>query len=60
MVPIRSRVDHSVFDGIQVGDMGHKLGYNTVDNGWLKFDNYRVPRSALLSRFVNVDKEGHL
>jgi alkylation response protein AidB-like acyl-CoA dehydrogenase len=48
MVPIRSRVDHSVFDGIQVGDMGHKLGYNTVDNGWLKFDNYRVPRSALL------------
>lgn len=58
MVPIRSRVDHSVFTGVQVGEMGAKMGYNTVDNGWMKFDNYRIPRTALLSRFANIDKEG--
>lgn len=34
------------------------MGYNTVDNGWMKFDNYRIPRTTLLSRFANIDKEG--
>ena len=58
MVPLRSRVDHSVYPGIQIGDMGSKLGYTSVDNGWMKFDNYKIPRTALLSRFVSIDKEG--
>ena len=38
MVPIRSRVDHTVYPGIEVGDVGTKLGYNTVDNGYLSFN----------------------
>lgn len=58
MVPTRSRVDHSVFPGIKIGDMGTKLGYGAIDNGWMKFDNYKIPRTALLSRFVSIDKEG--
>ncbi len=58
MVPIRSRVDHKPYDGIKVGDIGTKMGYNTVDNGYLKFDHYRVPRGALLNRFVSLSKEG--
>jgi len=48
MVPIRSRVDHKPFPGIKVGDIGAKLGYNTVDNGYLEFNQYRVPRFSLL------------
>ena len=58
MVPVRSRENHQAFPGVHVGDVGAKLGYNLTDNGFLKFDNYRVPRTALLSRFVNVTKEG--
>lgn len=58
MVPVRSRENHMPYKGIEVGDMGKKLGYNTVDNGYLKFDNYRVPRLSLLSRFVQVTREG--
>jgi len=58
LVPIRSRVDHRAFPGIDVGDVGTKLGYNTVDNGYLAFDKYRVPRISLLSRFVSVSKDG--
>jgi acyl-CoA oxidase len=58
LVPIRSREDHRAFPGVDVGDIGTKLGYNTVDNGYLAFDKYRVPRLSLLSRFVSVSKEG--
>lgn len=38
MVPIRSRENHMPFPNIEVGDIGTKLGYNTVDNGYLSFN----------------------
>lgn len=57
-VPIRSRVDHQPFEGIECGDVGDKFGYNTVDNGYLKFNSYRIPRTCLLNRFVDVSKDG--
>lgn len=56
--PIRSRVDHMPYPGLKVGDIGTKLGYNSVDNGYISFDHYRVPRSSHLSRFVRVSREG--
>jgi len=34
------------------------MGYNTVDNGYLTFDQYRVPRFSLLQRFVTLSKDG--
>jgi acyl-CoA oxidase len=46
--------------GIKVGDLGMKLGYNSMDNGWLSFDHVRVPRTNLMSRFSEVTKEGDL
>lgn len=58
MVPIRSRVDHTVYPGVELGDVGTKLGYNSVDNGYLSFTHYRVPKISLLSRFVSVSREG--
>lgn len=58
LIPIRDRATHRLFPGLEVGDMGPKLGYSSVDNGWLSFNQYRVPRSALLSRFVSVSREG--
>jgi acyl-CoA oxidase len=41
-----------------VGDIGQKIGYNSIDNGYLRFNEFRVPRKALLSRFISIDKEG--
>jgi len=38
LVQIRSFEDHMPLKGINVGDIGMKLGYNSVDNGWLSFD----------------------
>lgn len=44
--------------GIQVGDIGGKLGSNGNDNGWLMFDQVRIPRSDMFSRFSEVSREG--
>lgn len=40
--------------GIEVGDIGPKLGFNGVDNGFLRFTYVRVPRDAMLMRFAKV------
>ena len=57
-MPIRSLDTHEALPGIEVGEVGEKLGYNSVDNGFLAFNHVRVPRKALLSRFMNITKEG--
>ena len=44
--------------GIEVGDVGEKLGYNAIDNGYLMFNNVRVQRNAHLSRFSEITREG--
>ena len=43
--------------GIEVGELGGKIGYNTMDNGYISFDHYRIPRTMLLSRFVNIERD---
>jgi len=37
IVPVRDINTHQVLPGVEVGDIGSKLGYNSVDNGYLKF-----------------------
>ena len=49
---------HEPLPGIEVGDVGRKLGYNAVDNGYLLINNIRVPRKALLSKFAEITPEG--
>ena len=46
------------FPGVKVGDLGEKLGYSSVDNGYLSFEHYRIPRKNMLSRFMSIDKHG--
>lgn len=43
---------------MKVGDIGGKLGYASKDNGWLMFDNVRIPRTNMMSRFSYIDKDG--
>lgn len=58
IVQIRDLETHLPLPGIQVGDIGPKLGFNSVDNGWLRFDHVAVPRDAMLMRFSQVTEEG--
>ncbi|XP_053382345.1 peroxisomal acyl-coenzyme A oxidase 1-like isoform X2 [Mercenaria mercenaria] len=58
VVQIRSLKDHTPLPGISVGDIGNKLGYGGMDNGYLMFNNYRVPRDSMLMRYAKVEKDG--
>lgn len=58
VVRIRDANTHVPLPGIAVGDIGSKLGYNAIDNGWLRFDHFRIPRRAMLMRHASVDADG--
>lgn len=58
IVPIREFGTHKPFPGITVGDIGPKFGYDEVDNGYLKMDNYRIPRENMLMKYAQVEPDG--
>lgn len=55
---IRDAKAHQALPGIAVGDIGPEYGYVSMDNGYMLLDHYRVPRSAMLSRYAEVSDEG--
>lgn len=57
-VQLRDPITHKLLPGVEVGDIGPKLGYKTKDNGYLKFDRHWAPKSALLGRYIQIDDEG--
>ena len=57
LVPIRDD-DGNPMPGVTIEDCGHKGGLNGVDNGRLRFDEVRVPRTNLLDRFGQVAEDG--
>lgn len=50
MVQLRDEETHEPLKGIQIGENGHKVGFNTVNNGFLGFDNVRIPLRNMLSK----------
>ncbi|XP_038621480.1 acyl-coenzyme A oxidase-like protein [Tachyglossus aculeatus] len=57
IVPIRDQSGH-LHPGVTTVDMGHKEGLHGVDNGILTFDQVRIPRENLLSKFGSVAPDG--
>ncbi|CAN0060088.1 unnamed protein product [Ascophyllum nodosum] len=57
IVPIRGE-DHITLPGIRVGDIGPKIGFNAMDNGFCSFDRVRIPRTNMAMRHQSVDKKG--
>lgn len=44
--------------GITIGEIGNKLGFNTVNNGFLGFSNYRIPLNSMLMKNSKVLPDG--
>lgn len=42
-----------------MGDIGPKFGYASKDNGYMIFNNVRIPRTNMLRRFAEVEKDGN-
>ncbi|BGP34663.1 hypothetical protein JCM10296v2_006485 [Rhodotorula toruloides] len=57
IVQLRSMKDHSLLPGIEAGEIGPKVhgAMSALDNGWARFNNVRIPRKQMLSRFAQVE-----
>ena len=44
LVPIRNKENHMPMSGITLGDCGKKEGLDGIDNGFIIFNNFRIPR----------------
>ncbi|XP_043934744.1 peroxisomal acyl-coenzyme A oxidase 2 [Protopterus annectens] len=58
IVQIRSLEDHSPLPGVMVGDIGPKMAFEQVDNGYLMLSDVRIPKENMLSRYSKVSDDG--
>ncbi|XP_070533128.1 peroxisomal acyl-coenzyme A oxidase 1-like [Ptychodera flava] len=58
IVQLRRFDNHELLPGVTTGDIGPKLGVNSNDNGFCRFDNMRIPRENLLSKYSKIDPDG--
>lgn len=58
LVQLRDLKTHQPLPGITVGDIGPKFGFDTIDNGFLRFNHVRVPRENMLMKNAQVLKDG--
>ncbi|XP_017860107.1 PREDICTED: peroxisomal acyl-coenzyme A oxidase 3 isoform X1 [Drosophila arizonae] len=59
LVPIRDELTLLPLPGVTVGDLGEKIGLNGIDNGFVMFNQYRIPKANLLSKTGDIDAQGN-
>jgi acyl-CoA oxidase len=57
VVPLRD-TNGNTLAGITIGDCGHKMGLNGVDNGTISFNQVEIPKENMLDRFASVNDKG--
>ncbi|XP_058828522.1 probable peroxisomal acyl-coenzyme A oxidase 1, partial [Topomyia yanbarensis] len=58
MVQLRDEDTHMPLPGVDVGEIGDKIGYKGVNNGYLGFNKYRIPRNNMLMRNAQLLRDG--
>lgn len=57
MVQLRDE-NHQPLPGIEMGDVGPKMGDHAIDTGYLRLKGVRIPRDHLFSKRQSVSPEG--
>jgi acyl-CoA oxidase len=57
VVNIRDLKTHQPHPGIIIGDVGHKMGWNFLDHGFMMFQYVRIPLGNLLNRYQDIVAE---
>jgi acyl-CoA oxidase len=58
IVPLRDSDNHKPLKGIIIGEIGNKVGFNAVNNGFLGFNQVRIPLKNMLMKFAKVLENG--
>ncbi|KAF7726815.1 fatty-acyl coenzyme A oxidase [Apophysomyces ossiformis] len=58
VVPLRDPKTYATLPGINIGDIGKKMGRDGIDNGWIQFTNVRIPRGYMLMKHTKVSRAG--
>jgi len=56
---LREGEEGGLLPGIRIVDMGTKTIANDLDNARVWFDNVKLPKSALLNKFADIDDDGN-
>ncbi|KAI7869392.1 acyl-CoA dehydrogenase/oxidase C-terminal [Spinellus fusiger] len=58
VVQLRDPKTYDTLTGINIGDLGKKMGRDGIDNGWIQFTNVRIPRGNMLMKHTKVSRTG--
>lgn len=58
IIQLRDFETHKPMKGVTIGDIGNKVGFGSVNNGFLGFENVRVPLKNMLMRHSRVLENG--
>ena len=58
VVQLRDPKTYTLMPGINIGDIGKKMGRDGIDNGWIQFTNVRIPRTNMLMKHTKVSRSG--
>jgi len=58
IVPLRDSETHMPLPGVDIGEIGKKLGMASVNQGFLGLNHVRIPRTNMLMKFAKVERDG--
>ncbi|KAF8923758.1 acyl-CoA dehydrogenase/oxidase C-terminal [Dissophora ornata] len=60
VVQLRDTRTYTLMPGVNIGDIGKKMGRDGIDNGWIQFTNVRIPRTNMLMKHTKVSRAGEV
>lgn len=59
IVQLRDEATYKPMKGITIGEIGNKVGFNSVNNGFVGFDHVRIPLKNMMMKNAKVSENGH-